>query len=205
MNGISESENRILLARKKRKAVYMAKIVILVGSPMEKTRLNGIVEYVRSKVAEAGIKPSLIAVRDLPAEDLLHARFDSEAIQAANREVEQADAVIVATPVFKASFPGVLKAYIDLLPQKGFQNKVVLPIAIGGTIAHLLSIDFAMKPVLSTMGPRNLLAGVFVQDAQVVWNDDGTADIAEEAASRLDESVRLLLQETALQSSNVKA
>ncbi|MBP2116749.1 FMN reductase [Cohnella lubricantis] len=172
---------------------------------MEKTRLNGIVEYVRSKVAEAGIKPSLIAVRDLPAEDLLHARFDSEAIQAANREVEQADAVIVATPVFKASFPGVLKAYIDLLPQKGFQNKVVLPIAIGGTIAHLLSIDFAMKPVLSTMGPRNLLAGVFVQDAQVVWNDDGTADIAEEAASRLDESVRLLLQETALQSSNVKA
>lgn len=174
----------------------MARIVILVGSPTEKSRLHGIVDYVRSKVEEAGIRPSLISVRELPAEDLLHARFDSEAIQAANRIVEEADAVIVATPVFKASFPGVLKAYIDLLPQKGLQNKVVLPIAIGGTMAHLLSIDFAMKPVLSTMGPRNVLGGVFVHDSQVVWNEDGTAAIAEEAAVRLDESIRLLLLET---------
>lgn len=181
----------------------VAKIVIIVGSPTEKSRLHGIVEYVRSKVAEAGIEPSLIAVRDLPAEDLLYARFDSEAIQAANRVVEEADAVIVATPVFKASFPGVLKAYIDLLPQKGLRNKVVLPIAIGGTIAHMLSIDFAMKPVLSTMGPRNVLAGVFVHDSQVVWNEDGTADIAEEAAARLDDSVRVLLQEAAWQAQNL--
>lgn len=183
----------------------MANIVILVGSPTERSRLHGIVEHVRSQVAESGVQPSLIAVRDLPAEDLLHARFDSEAIQAANRIVEEADAVIVATPVFKASFPGALKAYIDLLPQKGLQNKVVLPIAIGGTIAHLLSIDFAMKPVLSTMGPRNVLAGVFVLDSQVVWKEDGSADIAEEAVSRLNDSVRLLLQEVERLAPNVRA
>ncbi|WP_027092587.1 NADPH-dependent FMN reductase [Cohnella thermotolerans] len=173
----------------------MAKIVILQGSPSVKSRLHGVLDRVRAQIASSGIEASVIAVRDLPAEDLLHARFDSEAIQAANRLVEEADAVIVATPVYKASFPGVLKAYIDLLPQKGLQNKIVLPIAIGGTIAHLLSIDFAMKPVLSTMAPRNILAGVFVLDSQVQWNEDGSAAIADDIASRLDESVALLLQE----------
>ena len=183
----------------------MANIVILVGSPTERSRLHGVVEHVRSQLAEAGVRPSLVAVRDLPAEDLLHARFDSEAILAANRVVDEADAVIIATPVFKASFPGALKAYIDLLPQKGLQNKIVLPIAIGGTIAHLLAIDFAMKPVLSTMGPRNVLAGVFVLDAQVVWKEDGSADIAEEAVSRLNESIKVLLQETDRHAPNIKA
>lgn len=183
----------------------MANIVILVGSPSEQSRLHGVVDRVRTLLTASGVEPAVIAVRDLPAQDLLHARFDSEAIQAANRIVEEADAVIVATPVFKASFPGLLKAYIDLLPQKGLQNKIVLPIAIGGTIAHLLSIDFAMKPVLSTMGPRNILSGVFVLDTQVKRNEDGTADLAEDIAERLDDAVRLLLQETALQIQNAKA
>jgi len=183
----------------------MAKIVILLGSPSERSRLHGVLDRVLSLIAASGVETSVISVRELPAEDLLHARFDSEAIKSANRVVEEADAVIVATPVYKASFPGVLKAYIDLLPQKGLENKIVLPIAIGGTIAHLLSIDFAMKPVLSTMGPRNILAGVFVLDSQVKWNEDGTADISEDIAGRLDDSVRLLLQEVAWQTSKAKA
>ncbi|GIO13951.1 FMN reductase (NADPH) [Cohnella xylanilytica] len=183
----------------------MAKIVILLGSPSERSRLHGVLDRVLSIASASGVETSVISVRDLPAEDLLYARFDSEAIKSANRVVEEADAVIVATPVYKASFPGVLKAYIDLLPQKGLENKIVLPIAIGGTIAHLLSIDFAMKPVLSTMGPRNILAGVFVLDSQVKWNEDGTADISEDIAGRLDESVRLLLQEVAWQTNKAKA
>mgnify|MGYP000858230430 CR=1 FL=1 len=175
--------------------MQMAKIAVLMGSPMEKSRLHFVVDRVLAAVREAGVDVSVVSVRDLPAEDLLHVRFDSEPIAAANRLVEEADGVIVATPVFKASFPGVLKAYLDLLPQKGFSKKVVLPIAIGGTIAHLLSIDFAMKPVLSTMAPRNILAGVFVLDSQVQRQEDGTAVIDEEIARRLDDSVRQLLEE----------
>jgi len=62
-----------------------------------------------------------------------------------------------------------------------------------------------MKPVLSTMGPRNLLAGVFVLDSQVVWKEDGSADISEEAVSRLNESVKALLQETERHAPNIKA
>jgi FMN reductase len=183
----------------------MAKVVILIGSPSEKSRLNGVVDRITNRLGDSDLEVSVISVRDLPAEDLLLANFGSEAILAANKVVEEADAVVIATPVYKASFPGVLKAYIDLLPQKGLENKIVLPIAIGGTIAHLLAIDFAMKPVLSTMAPRNILGGVFVIDKQVTWNDDGSATLADEIAQRVDESIDLLVQEVHWQTSKSKA
>lgn len=183
----------------------MAKIVILLGSPTPKSRLHAVLDRVSGRIAESGHELSVVNVRDLPAEDLLHARFDSEAIVAAGKQVAEADAVIVASPVYKASFPGILKAFLDLLPQKGLEDKIVLPVVVGGTIAHLLSIDFAMKPILSVMGARNVLTGVFVLDTQVVWKDNGQADIAEEAAARLDAAVQLLVQEADWQTSKKSA
>src|SRR5256885_12419558 len=41
--------------------------------------------------------------------------------------------VVVATPIYKASYSGVLKSFLDLLPQFGLAGKVVLPLATGGT------------------------------------------------------------------------
>ncbi|MDG0790432.1 NADPH-dependent FMN reductase [Cohnella ginsengisoli] len=182
----------------------MSKIVIVQGSPTAKSRLNGVLDRVRSQIEESGAEVSVINVRDLPAEDLLHARFDSQAIGEANRLVAEADAVVIASPVYKASFTGILKAYLDLLPQKGLENKIVLPLVVGGTIAHLLAIDYAFKPVLSVLGARNILTGVFVLDTQVTWGDDGKARIEEEIAGRIDAATSLLLQEARWQTSRAQ-
>lgn len=178
----------------------LSKIVLLQGSPTAKSRLHGVLDRVRQQIEAGGDQVSVINVRDLPAEELLHARFDSEAIAAANKLVAEADAVVIASPVYKASFTGVLKAYLDLLPQKGLENKVVLPLVVGGTIAHLLAIDYAFKPVLSVLGARNILTGVFVLDTQVTWGEDGRANIEADIASRLDAAVSLLVQEAQWQS-----
>ncbi|MEK0316330.1 NADPH-dependent FMN reductase [Cohnella sp. 56] len=183
----------------------MSKIVILQGSPTEKSRLHGVLDRVRLQIEDSGAEVSVIQVRDLPAEDLLHARFDSQAIADANRLVAEADAVIIASPVYKASFTGILKAYLDLLPQKGLENKIVLPLVVGGTIAHLLAIDYAFKPVLSVMGARNILTGVFVLDTQVKWGEDGRANIDEDIAGRIDAAVSLLVEEAKWQTSRARS
>lgn len=179
----------------------MSKIVILQGSPTAKSRLHGVLDRVRRQIEESGAQVSVVNVRDLPAEDLLHARFDSEAIAEKNQLVAEADAVVIASPVYKASFTGILKAYLDLLPQKGLENKIVLPLVVGGTIAHLLAIDYAFKPVLSVLGARNILTGVFVLDTQVTWGEDGRANIAEDVAGRIESAVSLLVQEAQWQTS----
>lgn len=84
-------------------------------------------------------------------EDLLYARFDSPALKTFTEQLQQADGLIVATPVYKAAYSGALKTLLDLLPERALQGKVVLPLATGGTVAHLLAVDYALKPVLSTL------------------------------------------------------
>jgi FMN reductase len=173
----------------------MAKVVIISGSPTPTSRLHGIIEIAKIQLQQAGLEIEWIKVRDLPAEDLLHARFDSEAIVQATGEVANAVGVFVATPVYKASYTGVLKAFLDLLPQKGLDKKVVLPLAVGGTISHLLAIDYALKPVLSVLGAQNILQGVYVLDKQVTWSEQGQAILEEEIGSRLNEALAEFVQE----------
>ncbi|MBP1962408.1 NADPH-dependent FMN reductase [Paenibacillus aceris] len=173
----------------------MAKVVIISGSPTPTSRLHGVIEVAKSELLQAGLTVDWIKVRDIPAEDLLYAKFDSEAIVNANALVAAADAVFVATPIYKASYTGVLKAFLDLLPQKGLERKIVLPLAVGGTISHLLAIDYALKPVLSALGAQNILQGVYVLDKQVTWGDQGQAILDDEISTRLQESLTQFVQE----------
>lgn len=177
----------------------MSDVVIISGSPSASSRLYGVLDVAAGALREAGLAAAWIHVRELPAEDLLHARFDSPSVEKAVRLVEQADAVIVATPVYKASYTGILKAFLDVLPQKGLADKLVLPIAIGGTIAHLLMIDYALKPVLFALGAQHVLGGVYVQDAHVVRTERGDFELAEEVAQRLDDALKRFIREISRQ------
>jgi FMN reductase len=173
----------------------MSHIVIITGSPTPGSRLNGLIQHVESKWLEQGIKVSHIRVAELPAEALLHANFKDEQILAALASVESANGVVIASPVYKASFTGILKAFLDLLPQTGLKGKVTLPLFIGGTIAHLLSLDYALKPILSVLGSRNILGGVYAIDQWVQRLDNGGFELSEELRKRLDDSAEELEEE----------
>ncbi|ASS98096.1 MULTISPECIES: NADPH-dependent FMN reductase [Geobacillus] len=167
----------------------MLNIVILNGNPSSTSRLNGLIEYAERALRQKGFAIEQIHVADLPADDLVRARFDSPAIAAANQKVEKAQGVIIASPVYKAAYTGILKAYLDLLPQKGLQHKVILPLFIGGSLAHLLAIDYGLKPVLSALGARYLLGGVYAVDQWVTRLPEGGYSLPEELKRRLDESL----------------
>ena len=101
-------------------------------------------------------------------EDLIYARFDSPALKTFIEQLQDADGLIVATPVYKAAYSGALKTLLDLLPERALEGKVVLPLATGGSVAHLLAVDYALKPVLSALKAQEILHGVFADDSQVI-------------------------------------
>jgi FMN reductase len=171
----------------------MSHVVIIAGAPSKRSRLTGLTEYSSNKLREAGITVEVIHVADLPAEDLVQARFDSSFIRDALAVVEAADAVIVATPVYKASYSGVLKLFLDLIPQEGLRGKLTLPLVIGGSIAHLLAIDYALKPVLAALGCRHILGGVYAVDQGIDRLDDGKYVLSADITTRLDRSVDELI------------
>jgi FMN reductase len=168
----------------------MMNIVMITGTPAEFSRLNGVIEAAHRILAVDGWRIQELHVRSLPPEDLIYARFDSPAIIEANRMVAEADAFVVATPVYKAAYTGVLKTYLDLIPQKGLDRKSVFPIAIGGTMAHFLAIDFALKPVLSALGADHISTGVFVLDSQVSRLENGGFSLDDELTARLTSTLK---------------
>jgi FMN reductase len=149
-------------------------VLIITGSPTRPSRTLGLAELAASHIEREGLSTETLHVRDLPADALLHARFDHPAIVAALASVERADGVIFASPVYKAAYTGVLKAFIDLFPQFGLRGKVVLPLLTGGTLAHVLALDYALRPVLQSLDPLLAVSGLFVLDKQIELSADGT-------------------------------
>ncbi len=176
----------------------MSNIVLISGSPSQSSRTSAISAYLERILVTEGKQVSTITVRDLPAEDLLFANFNSPAIKHAQSLVAQAQAVIIVSPIYKASYPGLLKAFLDLIPEKGLVNKLVLPVATGGTIAHLLSLEFAFKPVFSLLGSQEILNGVFIVDSDISYKDQLTfasKDIEQRLKTALNDLVNRLPKE----------
>jgi FMN reductase len=172
----------------------MPNILSIAGNPTNPSRTYGLLNYANTILQQEGFHTDTIAVRDFSAEDLVYGRYDSPNLEPIKALLNNADGVIVATPIYKAAYTGLLKAFLDLLPQKAFEGKVVLPIATGGTIAHLLAIDYALKPVLSELKARHILGGVYAVDKQLQLQPDGTIRVDEEIDQRLKHSLHDFVQ-----------
>ncbi|AYV30434.1 NADPH-dependent FMN reductase [Streptomyces sp. CJ_13] len=149
----------------------MPRLLALTGSPSVHSRTTVVADHVLRRLSHAGFETAHLAVRDLPAADLLSARRGEPEIRRAVEAVAAADGVVIATPIYKASYTGLLKAFLDLLPQDGLAGKTVLPIATGGSLAHVLTIDYALRPVLAALGARHVTAGRFILDSSVERGD----------------------------------
>jgi len=146
-------------------------ILLLGGSPAAPSSSGRLLEHVGDKLAALGHRSSKLYVRDLPAKALLHADFADQALKRAIDAVAEADAIVIATPVYKASYTGVLKAFLDLLPQDGLKDKLVLPLATGGSQSHMLALDYALRPVLHALDARQVFTSIYATSQQLTWND----------------------------------
>ena len=165
-------------------------VVTLGGSPSQRSRSGVLLDHAKRWLNQQGVEVVSYQVRDFPAEDLLHARFDSPKIIDLLQQIENADGLVIATPVNKASFSGALKTVLDLLPERALSHKVGLPIATGGSIAHMLAVDYALKPVLSALKAQEMLHGIFAEDSQIAYGEGGAqAQLVPILQQRLQESL----------------
>ena len=142
-------------------------IVAISGSPSARSRSAALLQLALARLEANSASQHTVHPRELPSGALLLADVQQPAIRAAIAAVTVADLVIVATPIYKAAYSGLLKLFLDLLPQDALRGKTVLPLATGGSAAHLLALDYALRPVLSALGARHILDGVFATDAQL--------------------------------------
>jgi FMN reductase len=164
-------------------------ITSLSASPSERSRSAWLTQFALTRLEGRADRHEDILVRALPAEALLSADVQHPEIAAAVRAVEAADLVIVGTPIYKAAYSGLLKVFLDLLPPDALRDKLVLPLATGGSPAHFLALDYALKPVLSALGARHVLDGVFATDAQLRRHEAGGFVPEPDLIARLDRAL----------------
>ncbi|MEW2162702.1 NADPH-dependent FMN reductase [Streptomyces sp. NPDC007084] len=165
----------------------MAVILSVSGSPSPTSRTTRLLRHLDERLRLQGHEVTPLEVRALPAEALLGADFRHPAIIEATARFEQADGVVIGTPVYKAAYSGLLKSFLDLLPQYALAGKTVLPLATGGSTAHVLAIDYALRPVLTSMGASHIVPGWFTLDKDIVVGEDGTPAVALAAAQALEQ------------------
>jgi FMN reductase len=162
-------------------------VVAISGSASATSRSAMLIPHIEPAIRAAGFPVETILVRDLPADDLLHGRLDSPGLKPALMKIEQARGVIITTPIYKAAYSGVLKVFLDVLPQFGLTGKTVLPLVTGGSPAHVLAIDYALRPVLMSMNPLHIVMGLFILDKQIQANPGAGITLEGDIQRRLDD------------------
>ncbi|CAM3719241.1 NADPH-dependent FMN reductase [Paracidovorax anthurii] len=170
-------------------------VLLIAGSPSERSRSAALLDTVSLRLSVRGAQVHRLHIRDLSPQALLLADTGHRSIAQAVDRVAQASVLVVATPVYKAAYSGVLKVFLDLLPQTALKGKAVLPLATGGSPHHMLALDYALRPVLQSLGAKHILPGVYATDAQVALTPEGAYDIVPDISSRLDEAVDILVTE----------
>jgi len=163
----------------------MATIVTISSSPSPRSRTDAVLSHVTRRLVGRGHDATQIVLRDLPAEPLLRGDAKNPQIAAAVRLLGSADAVVVTTPVYKAAYCGLLKVFLDLLPQYALRGKQVLPLATGGVLAHALAVDYALRPVLISLGATHVAQGWFVLAGYVRIFEGGGVLLDPEASGPL--------------------
>ncbi|GAA1071329.1 MULTISPECIES: NADPH-dependent FMN reductase [Kitasatospora] len=163
----------------------MATVLSVSGSPSPTSRTTRLLRHVDTLLTAHGHEVVPFEVRSLPAEALLSADTSDPAIARALELFAEADGIVIGTPVYKAAYSGLLKTLLDVLPQYALRGKAVLPLATGGSPAHVLAVDYALRPVLSSMGAGHITQGWFVLDRHVTTREDGTTALEPETELQL--------------------
>jgi len=170
-------------------------VLLIAGSPTERSRSAVLLDAISLRLQFRGVQTEKLLIRDLSPQALILADFGHPTISQAIGRVAKAEVVVLATPIHNAAYSGVLKVFLDLLPQTALVGKTVLPLATGVGPGQALAIDYALRPVLQSLGAKQILGSIFVTNAQISVSDSGAYQLSGDIGQRLDEAVNTLITE----------
>jgi FMN reductase len=163
------------------------------GNPSSTRRLTDRIAQKSLDLLDQAGTPATASVIDLGplAVDIARAAvagFPGAEVQAAIDRLAAADAIIAATPVYKAGISGLFKSFVDVLDNDLIVAKPVLLAATGGTPRHALVIDDQMRPLFAYMRALTLPTSVYA--APEDWGAGELGTRIQRAATELAVMVR---------------
>jgi len=89
---------------------------------------------------------------------------DRAALDNAIDLASSASVLVLATPVYKGSYTGLLKSFLDVLPPQALAGSVVVPVTVSAAPSHKLLADLHIRPVLAELGASVPTPGVVLEE-----------------------------------------
>jgi FMN reductase len=154
------------LGRKITVGPAQSQIVYLVGNPRAQSRTFDVAHTLATELAGA-LDTTAIAGIDLATLGPRVLAADDPEANAAVAAVLAADLLIVASPTYKATYSGVLKAFLDRIATGALQGKPAIPVLLGGAPNHQLAVDVHLTPLLFELGATVPARGLFVLEQEL--------------------------------------
>ena len=156
------------------------RLLMIVGAATPPGRLAAAVAFA-SESAGTAAAVDILNLAETPVE-ICDGRpldkYDESTRQAVERIVSAA-AVLIAAPVYRASYPGVLKNLLDIAPVEALQAKPIGIVAMGGSPHHFLGVDWQLREVLTWFGALVAPTSVYI-----TGSDFKDGKLASEGAQR---------------------
>jgi FMN reductase len=146
------------------------RITTIIGNPRVGSRTRLAADAVAGSLAllatDAGraVESNVVELAELMGE--LFA-FPSEPADAAVALARSSDLLVVASPTYKATYTGLLKAYFDRFGSNALAGVVAVPLMLGGAPVHTLAVDTHLHPLLLELGASCPTRGLFVLESEL--------------------------------------
>jgi len=144
----------------------MTKIVSIIGNPRPESRTHTLARTLAAALAAEFSSPPADEI-DLALLGPRVLDYEDASVAAAVEQVLGADVLVIASPTYKATYSGLLKAFLDRLGTGSLAGTAAVPILLGGAPNHLLAVDVHFTPLLLELGAFVPRRGLFVLESQV--------------------------------------
>ncbi|NUS06138.1 MAG: NAD(P)H-dependent oxidoreductase [Nonomuraea sp.] len=143
-------------------------VVALVGNPREGSRtLNVAVEAAEAVTRRLGVAGSPDVVDLSALGPHLLAAGPAPGVEVALELVAESTVLVVASPTYKGTYTGLLKAFLDRLRPEALAGVVALPLLVMGDPKHSLAVEVHLRPLLVELGATVPTPGLAVLESQL--------------------------------------
>jgi FMN reductase len=150
-------------------------IAVVTGNPKPASRTHGVALAVADALGGASL------VIDLAEHAPRLFDWSDAALNELTASVAGSDIAVFASPTYKASYTGLLKAFLDRYGSNGLAGVVAVPVMTGGWPGHLLAVEVHLRPVLVELGATVPARGLYVTEPELAAVDKAVGTWAEAA------------------------
>lgn len=167
----------------------MSGIVAVSGNPRVGSRTHQVGLALADALSD-GIRVAELEVISIADQLFCAPDRRSADLEQALTTLQKADLAIIATPVYKASYTGLLKSFLDLYAAGDLTGVTAVPVVVSGSSTHSFVGEIHLRPLLTELGATVATPAFTVTESRL----DGLAGLIEAWIGRHRPTIDQLLR-----------